>query len=118
MASRLRCKTAQRELTPFQRGLILGASRFGATPTSIANAFNNTRQAVQFTIQHAAQLTNGEYPSRIGRLKAYTERDERLILRIVRLQPGITYKELVEASGCLLSHDTLYRILKQYNITN
>jgi len=61
---------------------------------------------------------NDKFKSRSYRLNKLIIHDERHILRIVRRDFKITYKNLVEKSNVFVSHDTLYRLLKEESIIN
>jgi len=108
----------RKELTPYQRGQIVGYSLLSCSPTEISASLNIPESTVRDTLKKAPERHDGESSSRIGRPKLYSERDERQILRTVRLNPHLTYRQLQNQLPIKLSHDTIYRILKQNNITN
>ena len=106
------------ELTPFQRGVINGAYRSGATPTYIAHNENTPLSTVKWTISTISQHPNGVSKTRSGRSSIVTNRARRHIIRLARANPRITYKDLKEQCGIAYSTSTLYRELKTYGLTN
>ena len=72
---------------------------------------------VKDTINNSKSRNQGESAPRSGRPKVYTDRDERAILRLVRLNPKWTYRRLVAELECKPSRSIVTRILKKYNIT-
>ena len=106
------------ELTPYQRGIINGAYRSGATPTYIAHNENTPLSTIKWTISTASQHPNGVSKTRSGRPAVVTDRARRHIIRLARANPRITYKDLKEQCGVSYSTSTLYRELKAYGLTN
>ena len=106
------------ELTPYKRGIINGAYRHGCTPTYIVSAENTPLNTVKKTILHASQHPNGITKPRCGRPLATTLGDRRLIIRIARANPRITYEDLKKETLLDISHKTFYRVLKEYGLTN
>ena len=47
------------ELTPYERGMIMGAQALGHTPTEIGKALYFTKSTVQTTIQRQSERNNG-----------------------------------------------------------
>jgi len=70
------------------------------------------------TIAQAPLLNHGVSRPRSGRPKCYTIRDQQYIIRAARVKPDITYRELIEVTGVNFSKATVYRILKEYGLTN
>lgn len=62
--------------------------------------------------------TTGKARPRSGRPGALSERDQQLILRLVRQHPKWQYQKLLEEAGVGQSHSTIYRLLKHHGITN
>ena len=82
------------DLTPYKRGIILGAHKNGCTPTYIARVENTPLTTVKKSIYQTSQRPNGISKPRTGRPPITTERSRRLIIRIARLNPRITYEDL------------------------
>jgi transposase len=106
------------EYSPRRRAQIYGAARCGATPAQIARSNNLHPETVRATIQRIATTGSIKSAPRSGRPEVYSHYDERQILRIVRKNPKITYKDLRRETGLSFSDDTFYRILKDHGITN
>jgi transposase len=106
------------EHTPYQRGLAAGAITYGARPCQLQKNFGISRHTTRTIVDNVLVRHNGESKLRSGRPKKLSIRDERHVLRIVRRDPKITYKNLAEKAGVSVSHDTLYRLLKGEGITN
>jgi hypothetical protein len=88
------------ELTPYARGKIIGAVQLGASPSTIVGVPN-----VKYSTKHTCnrpQSYRRDFEARQGRPKIYSNRDERHMLRQVRLYPKCTYKEVREACGVSL----------------
>ena len=99
------------ELTPYQRGIIVGAQALGHTPVAIGKALNLPRTTVETTIRKEPERNNGETKSRSGRPRQLSLRDQRYIIRFARINPRITYKQLRQEAGVICSKSTLYRTL-------
>ena len=106
------------ELSPWQRGLIEGATAVGASTTEVGKALNFTKATVQTTLRRAAERSNGVSKSRFGRPGVLSDRDKRYIIRYARLNPRWTYAKLKVEAGLDCSKATLYRTLKSYGLTN
>lgn len=83
-------RVAGGELTPHARGFIQGMKYIGASGCHIAGVVKVAESTVRSTIPKASQRNEGKSISRIGRPKSYSKRDERHIIRTVRLNPKIT----------------------------
>lgn len=107
-----------KELTPYQRAIIEGAACAGASIAELSEAHNIPKSTIKDTIKQAPLRHEGYSQPRPGRPQKTSEADKRLILRIVRKDPSLTYKQLREATRLEISHDIFYRILKAAGITN
>lgn len=77
----------RRELTEFERGQIVGLLKNGGTPSSITKVLTYPIETIRGVIKRSlVHPTAGNIGQR-GRKKATSERDKRLILRIVRKNP-------------------------------
>jgi transposase len=106
------------ELSPFTRAKIVGARDFGGTPTQIGTRYNLAESTIRSTLKLDPERSNGISKPRSGRPKLYTEREERCILRQVRLHPKCTYADVRRACLVTLCDSTLRRILKKHGIAN
>ena len=108
---------SRRELTPYQRGLIVGASTAGDTLTQIARRFDHPTSTVVSTLAREKSRINGNSQPRIGRPSTWTERDERQLVRYVRKFPKFTYNLIRIETNLTFSNSTIRRILEPYEIT-
>ena len=106
------------ELTPYQRGMIVGAQALGHTPTEIGKTLNFTKSTVQSTIQKYSICNDGVSKSRSGWPEVLSERDRRYIIKHARINPRITYAQIKLEVGLGCSRTTIYRALKLYGLTN
>jgi len=108
----------RKELTPYERGLIVGRSSGGASTAEIRKEFLVPESTIRSTISMAPHLNHGVSKPRSGRPMACSVRKQRHIIRTARAKPDITYEELIEQTGANCSKSTVYRILKEYGLTN
>lgn len=108
----------RRELTPYTRGRIVGLASAGCSSASIARSVNCPDSTVRTTLKTAPSRDDGESAPRDGRPKILTSRDERHIIRRARIEPDITYLELKERCSLHCHEKTIYRVLKDYGLTN
>jgi hypothetical protein len=92
------------------------ASRF--TPNRIQKHYRVSKTSTIRIVQNALIRHNDESKSRFKRPKKLLIRDERHILRIVWRDFKIIYKNLAKKFDVSVSHNTLYRLLKEKKITN
>jgi len=106
------------ELSPQHRAQIYGAPRYGVSVAEIASQENLPASTVKSVIKRV-YLNGGTLSKpRNGRPKKYTDRSQRAIMRMIKLNPKITYTELLERLGSQFSKATIYRILKANGVTN
>ena len=108
---------SRRELTPFQRGLIVGAYRSGDGPTQISRQYDVPIGTVKTTLARDKSRIEGTSQPRIGRPYTYSERDERVLLRYVRKFPKHTYDLVRIGTGLDFSNTTIRRILEPFGIS-
>jgi transposase len=106
------------ELSPFQRGQIIGAAKLGCTTTEISTALNHPPSTIRTTISRDEIRNDGESNLREGRPNALTIRQERIVIRFVRTHPKYTYAQVLLALGFDVHVSTLKRVLKKYGISN
>jgi transposase len=106
------------QLSPYQRGKILGLSSRGQKCSDIQALLNVSRGAVRSTIKLDSLRNNGYPQARSGRPKGYSEATERQILRHVRLNPKDTYLQLISACDLTIKKTTIKSILTRHGITN
>ena len=106
------------ELTPCERGIVVGVHSAGLTPSRIKRASGLGISTIKKTIQKASIRNHGQSFPRSGRPNLLNIRDERHLIRIAQNNPRITYKNLNEQTGLDCSTKTIYRTLKEYGLTN
>ena len=108
----------KQEYTPYQRGLIHGVISGGLTPSKVQRLHGIPESSIRGICNAAVWQHHGESIRRSGRPKKLSLRDERHIIRVVRLDPKITYKNLLAKTGVDVSTKIVYRLLKEEGITN
>ena len=108
----------RKELNAYERGIVVGQASQGATIRQISASLFIPRSTIHDTLINAITHPDGESKPRSGRPKATDDRDERTLLRLVRIDPKISYTDLIEQSGVQCSRSTVYRILHEAGITN
>ena len=108
----------RRELSPNTRGEITRAAKFGHSSPTIARMLNVYKSIVRSTIKRALLRNRSKTRPRKGRPRDTTDRDERYLLRYIRLNPIAKNKEVIKALGAKYSVRTIKRILKRNGITN
>ena len=66
----------RKELTPYKRGLILGAKLSGRNEDEISECFKVPESTVQTTIARAAERNEGQSKPQSGRPKCLSDREE------------------------------------------
>jgi len=64
----------RRELTPYERGQVISAAKCGVKPNAISIELSLSRELLR---------KDGASQPQSGRLRTYSERDKRLLLRVV-----------------------------------
>jgi hypothetical protein len=106
------------ELTLYIRGKIVGLSLKGAKSTEIQDLLKITRGALRSTLSLDQLRYEGVSQSRTGRPKAYTEGEERLVVRHAQINSKDSYAQVKKACNLSFSHRTIKRILAEYEIVN
>jgi Transposase len=106
------------QLSPYQRGKIIGLTHSGQKSTDIQGLLNVSRGAVRSTLKLDSLGLEGDTQLRSGRPKSYSEATERKILRHVRLHPKDTYTQVILACDLIIKRGTIRSILSRHGITN
>ena len=106
------------ELTPYRRGEIVGKYNAGVTRQNIAHILETPKSTIDYTIDQASKRPHGESRPRTGRPPKLSDRDKRHLIRVTRMDPRATYARLKLQCGLNCSTDTIYRVLKEYGLTN
>jgi len=107
----------RRELTPYQRGIIVGETRRGASLREISSDLKVPRSTVSDTILNSTERDEGKSAYRTGRPKTFSDRDKRKIVRLARLHPKWTNKTLKAEAGVKCHTRTITRLLDTFNIS-
>lgn len=82
----------------------------------------NWSNTIAKPVRDTVKLENERYDyhtkPRSGRPKKWDDKFERRVLRIARINPKMTYKDIKVILDIHLSYDTLSRILKNNGLTN
>lgn len=106
------------EISPYWRGRIVQAAANGQRAAQIARDLDLSDSTVRYTLKQDQVRNHGESLHRAPKKKCYTEADERLLLRHVRLHPKDTYAQVLEACAFDFKTATLKTILKRNGIEN
>ena len=101
------------ELSPYERGRIIGAKIAGMTPRQIELTMKHSRGAVRGTIALEILRTNGNSLPRPGRPKLYHPRDQRAMLRNIRSYPKLTFQQRREDTGLTMSNTYIKKIASE-----
>ena len=102
------------ELNQCQRGMIIEAQALRHASAEIAKTLNVPRTTVIYTLQKDSERNNERFKSRSSRPGMFSDRDRRRIIKFARINSRIIYVEV----GVQCSRFTLYRTLKDYDLTN
>jgi transposase len=109
--------TARRQLSKADRNRIYGALDVGASVQEISTCLGFNYEAVKTTKRRREiRPQDGDVKPRSGRPKKLSDRDERILLRTVRLNPKITYHQLSAQLALDISRSTYRRVLLHHNI--
>ena len=106
------------EISPYMRGQVAGKSSKGRSTRGIAKDLNLHHSTVQYTLHQDELRDDGHSLPRKLRGKSYTNADERVLLRHVRLNPKDTYNQVIVACGLSCKPTTVKKILKRHGICN
>ena len=81
----------RKELSLSKRVKLVTASEWGGSLPELVALYSTPKTTIWNTIQKSEQRENEASLPRSGRPKKFTDRDYRLLLRMVRLQPKLTY---------------------------
>ncbi len=107
-----------KELSPYERGLIVGRISGGATTAEVRKDLLVPESTIRTTLSRSSYRVDGVSKPRNGCPKSCSIREQRHIICTARAKPEITYQDLIETTGVNCSKSTVYRILKEYGLTN
>ena len=108
----------RKELTPYERGRIVGKAEEGASPAEIARCLKIPDSTVRDTISNDATRNEGNSKLRSSTPKSYSPYERMRLLRLARSNPQYTYADLKKLSGVKCCTSTIRSILKDVSITN
>ena len=88
-------RQVRRQYNTYERGLICGAVASGVTPYRIQKNYGVSESSTRSIVSNALIRHNSDFKPRFERLKKLIIRDERHILRIIKRNFKITYKNLI-----------------------
>jgi hypothetical protein len=86
-------RTRGKDLSPYLRGKLVGAANAGQLHTSIQAEYRVSRKALRGTIAQDYARPDSVSAKKPGCSSIYSIRDERMILRNLRLFPKSTFDE-------------------------
>jgi len=111
-----RCRYS--EYTSYQRGLVAKIIANKARSCQLQKIFEISRHIIKIIVENVLVRYNDEFKSHSRRSKKLSIRNKRHILRIVQQNFKIIYKNLAKKTSVSVSHNTLYRLLKEKSIIN
>jgi hypothetical protein len=106
----------RKELTPYQRAKICESREQGLRWSAISKKFKIDPKTARKTVELETTRPDGVSLLRSGRPTLITARQERIILRKVRLEPKIKFEDLVGKVEATFSRSTLTRILSEHHL--
>ena len=104
------------ELSPWLRGSIQTWAATGLGAAEIARKTFLTPTTVKSTLLCNPQRHEGTTLSRSGRPQILSHRNRRVLLRLVRKYPKLTYDQIISETGLDVCKKTVYRILREEEI--
>jgi len=100
--------SCRKELTPYERGLIVGRSSRGVSTAEIQKEFLVPESTIRSTISQVSLLNHGVSKPRSDRSKCCSLREQRHIIHTAQVKPEITYQELIKLTEVNCSKLTVY----------
>jgi transposase len=111
-------KTPRKELSLLTKGEISGQAKLGLTPTQIARSLDVPPSTVRSVLGRLQTTPSGANKSRSGRPLSITPRAARILLRQLRSEPKITWRQLKTNTGIDLDARTLNATLRAHGISH
>ena len=111
-------RQVRRQYNTYKRRLICEAVASRITSYRIQKNYGVPEFFIKSIVSNALIRHNPDFKPRSERPRKLTIRDERHILRIIRRDLKITYKNLIVEAGVHVNHDIIYRMLKEEGIIN
>jgi hypothetical protein len=106
------------ELTPYERGKIEGAAAAGLSLSKIGALVKRVKSTVSTTLEKAGSRSNGHSKPRSGRPQKYSDRDQRAMLRNLRLEPKSTFDQRQEATDLKMSNSYIKDLARVNNLSH
>jgi hypothetical protein len=104
------------DLTPYLRGKIVGQANAGDSPAEIQALLGVSRGAVRGSIAQDHARPEGHSAPRSGCPPTYTDRDERIMLRHLRLHPKSTFEQRRQDCSTKMSNNTIKRLARKHGL--
>jgi hypothetical protein len=109
-------RTRGKDLSPYLRGKLIGAANAGQSHTSIQAEYGVSRKALRGTIAQDYTRPEGLSAKKPGCPSTYSIRDERMMLRNLRLSPKSTFDERRKDTGLEMSNSTIKRVAQKHGL--
>jgi len=111
-------KTPRKELSLLTKGEISGQAQLDLKSTQIGRNLNVPRTTVQCVLRRLQTTPSGANEPRSGRPISITPRAVRILLRQLRSEPKITWRQLKTNTGIDLDARTLNATLRAHGISH
>jgi len=111
-------KTPRKELSLLTKGEISGQAKLGFTPIQIARSLNVPHSTIRSVLERLQTTPSGANKFGSGRPLSTTPREVRLLLRQLRSEPKITWRQLKKDTGIDLDPRTLNPTLRTHGISH
>ena len=108
----------RKQLSSEAKNKIYGRALAGESSTEIEAAENVPKPTIDHLLERIIERETTDNLPRSGRPRIYDDRDERAVVRQVRLSPKMRYDDLRKATGLEFSNKVLRGILNDYGIIN
>ena len=106
------------QYTSFQKGIIIEVIDGGLTPFRIQKQYRVLESSVRYIFQNHFNNDDGEAKPRFDVFKKLRIRDERHIIRIVRRNFKIIYRDFIKQAEMDVCSKIIQRLLKEEGIIN
>ena len=106
------------ELTPYQRGQVIGLRTAGFSPREIEVQLQHSRGAIRTTLALELERIGGVSLPRTGRPIIYNERDKRTMLRNLRIFPKSTFQERRDDTGLKMSNSYIKNLARASGLSH
>ena len=104
------------ELSPYQRGEIVGLRKGSKSPREIEVELSLSRRAVRYTLESIQVCDKGKTLPRSGMLVKYDSQACQHMLYNLRNHPKMTYKQRRTATGLGMSDSYIYHLASAENL--